>query len=719
MRKILFILLLAPFALKSQTVNTFRDSTWFKRGVRFDSTLVFSKGAGVGKVWTSNANGTGSWQTFSSAGVTQGALDDSISAVRNIRKADTVYKKSTNRDLTYYKINGVEYSFKDSSGVSLSELNDSIASIYNYISNSVYIQADSSEAISYDVLNSQNAPPVSPATGDTYLVGNNPSGAWVGHAKDIAEWNGSAWVFTDGVQGDFLYNATTALTYIFRSGNWVQTTGIPALNKGNTISTGLTIGTRNNKDFNFISNNILRGGMLANGSFRVANQGGSGNVLVGANSLGVQRKLYIGDGLSLSNDSLLASGGGGSPAGSDTQIQYNNGGAFGADAGFTRDVAGGSTTILNTTDLGGGETIDGGITTTGGITTIEQFYSASAVPLFGARLRIDGTENAVNLITENNISGETNGFYAKGGMTVVGNSFGGNGTKITIDDVNEQITISNLPASGAADTFVNVSNSAGQLSKVGKSAFLDGICGGGSYIPLSGTEVGKPVTGNIEIEFDADRSITAHSADYSYSSDISYSAGSLGLGATYPSSYASININSLGDGNVLINSSNVGIRGEGDFTPYIDSLDYTQKIYVDQRIADTANVIRGLIPDVSNFITSSTLTDSLEKKTNKLISFNTYTTSDTLRLSDADKVIEMNVGTANNLVIPTNTAYAFPVGTQITVIQIGSGQTTFSPASGVTVHSASSKVKLSGQYSGATLIKKATNEWYLFGDITN
>lgn len=133
--------------------------------------------------------------------------------------------------------------------------------------------------------------------------------------------------------------------------------------------------------------------------------------------------------------------GGGTPAGSDTQIQYNNAGAFGADSGFTRDVAGGSTTILNTTDFGGGETIDGGITTTGGITTIEQIYSASAVPLYGARLRIDGTENAVNLITENNISGDTNGFYAKGGMTVVGNYFGGNGTKITIDDVNKTIAL--------------------------------------------------------------------------------------------------------------------------------------------------------------------------------------------------------------------------------------------------------------------------------------
>ena len=134
------------------------------------------------------------------------------------------------------------------------------------------------------------------------------------------------------------------------------------------------------------------------------------------------------------------------PAGSDTQIQYNNAGAFGADAGFTRDVAGGSTTILNTTDFGGGETIDGGITTTGGITTIEQIYSASAVPVSGARLQIDGTENAVNLTTENYTSGDANGFYSKGSLTVVGNYFGGNGTKITIDDGNEQITIGNIKA---------------------------------------------------------------------------------------------------------------------------------------------------------------------------------------------------------------------------------------------------------------------------------
>lgn len=135
----------------------------------------------------------------------------------------------------------------------------------------VYVQADSSTISSYEVLNSQNAPPGSPSTGDVYLVGTSPSGAWVGHAKDIAEWNGSSWVFTDGVQGDFLYNATTALTYIFRSGNWVQTTGIPALNNGNTISSGLIIGTNNSRSLTFETNNVNRGRFDSVGRFYVYN----------------------------------------------------------------------------------------------------------------------------------------------------------------------------------------------------------------------------------------------------------------------------------------------------------------------------------------------------------------------------------------------------------------------------------------------------------------
>jgi hypothetical protein len=104
-------------------------------------------------------------------------------------------------------------------------------------------------------------------------------------------------------------------------------------------------------------------------------------------------------------------------------------------------------------------------------------------------------------------------------------------------------------------------------------------------------------------------------------------------------------------------------------------------------------------------------------KTNKLITTNRQTASYTLVLADADKLVEMNVGSANNLTIPLNSSVAFATGTQILLAQYGAGQTTIVPTSGVTVRSNGSKRKLNVQYSGATLIKIATDEWYLFGDI--
>jgi hypothetical protein len=108
---------------------------------------------------------------------------------------------------------------------------------------------------------------------------------------------------------------------------------------------------------------------------------------------------------------------------------------------------------------------------------------------------------------------------------------------------------------------------------------------------------------------------------------------------------------------------------------------------------------------------------ALDLKTNKLIVANRQTASYTLVLSDADKLVEMNVGSANNLTIPLNSSVAFATGTQILLAQYGAGQTTIVLTSGVTLRSNASKVKLNAQYSGATLIKIAENEWYLFGDI--
>lgn len=114
---------------------------------------------------------------------------------------------------------------------------------------------------------------------------------------------------------------------------------------------------------------------------------------------------------------------------------------------------------------------------------------------------------------------------------------------------------------------------------------------------------------------------------------------------------------------------------------------------------------------------TSAVQTQVDTKTAKLITTNRQTASYTLVLSDADKLVEMNVGSANNLTVPLNSSVAFPTGTQILLAQYGAGQTTVVATSGVTIRSNGGKLKLNVQYSGATLIKIDTDEWYLFGDI--
>jgi hypothetical protein len=96
------------------------------------------------------------------------------------------------------------------------------------------------------------------------------------------------------------------------------------------------------------------------------------------------------------------------------------------------------------------------------------------------------------------------------------------------------------------------------------------------------------------------------------------------------------------------------------------------------------------------------------------------TASHVLEISDAGRAIDMDVATANTVTIPTNTSVPFLIGTHISVIQTGAGQTSFVPADPNTVIllSKNSNRKISARYSPATLIKKDTNTWVLVGDLT-
>lgn len=113
---------------------------------------------------------------------------------------------------------------------------------------------------------------------------------------------------------------------------------------------------------------------------------------------------------------------------------------------------------------------------------------------------------------------------------------------------------------------------------------------------------------------------------------------------------------------------------------------------------------------------TSAIQTQIDTKTNKLITANRQTASYTLVASDADKLVEMNVASANNLTVPAST---FSAGTQILLAQYGAGQTTIVAGSGMTIRSNGGKLKLSAQYSGATLVFISGTEAYLFGDIAS
>lgn len=98
--------------------------------------------------------------------------------------------------------------------------------------------------------------------------------------------------------------------------------------------------------------------------------------------------------------------------------------------------------------------------------------------------------------------------------------------------------------------------------------------------------------------------------------------------------------------------------------------------------------------------------------------FNRQTASYTLALSDWGKIVEMNVAGANNLTVPPNSSVAFPIGTEIQVLQYNDGQTTIVAGAGVTLRSKSNWLKIANKWTGVTLVKVGTDEWYVIGNLS-
>ena len=86
--------------------------------------------------------------------------------------------------------------------------------------------------------------------------------------------------------------------------------------------------------------------------------------------------------------------------------------------------------------------------------------------------------------------------------------------------------------------------------------------------------------------------------------------------------------------------------------------------------------------------------------------------------ADRGQTLYVSSSTATTVWVPISSSVNFPIGTQITVCQSGSGQITFATASGVIINAADGALRTRVQHSGATIQKNGANTWWLFGDLT-
>lgn len=174
-------------------------------------------------------------------------------------------------------------------------------------------------------------------------------------------------------------------------------------------------------------------------------------------------------------------------------------------------------------------------------------------------------------------------------------------------------------------------------------------------------------------------------------------------------------------GDVVINSSGVAAISSG----VIVNADVNASAAIDKtKIAGTAVTLTDSGTITSAMIADSTIVDGdLSSSANiaqgKIadILTNAQAASYTLVLADKNKIVEMGVGSANDLTVPPNSSVAFPIGSQIQVLQTGTGKTRILAGAGVTVN-ATPGIYLRAQWSGVTLLKRASDTWVATGDLS-
>jgi hypothetical protein len=222
-----------------------------------------------------------------------------------------------------------------------------------------------------------------------------------------------------------------------------------------------------------------------------------------------------------------------------------------------------------------------------------------------------------------------------------------------------------------------------QLQQLTQVTYASGG-GGGNYIPLTGTDLGSPVSGNIEFDFNANLGIYATDGNVVSKFDLNDKPSII---YSDPTDSSDTYLNNQSFQVSSSNSTFKGFSGGQDFSANITNLDYAQKVYVDTKqpqlsgsgfvIAsgttisyDDNSYVESLLNQSPNSTVTGTVSETL--LLTYLMSANTIPTSAGLRfslkyskpLSNGTVTIRIKVNSVNNFATATTIAtYLSAAGT--------------------------------------------------------
>jgi hypothetical protein len=375
----------------------------------------------------------------------------------------------------------------------------------------------------------------------------------------------------------------------------------------------------------------------------------------------------------------------------------------------------------------------------------------------GDILRYDGTfwvNDPINLGTDT-VGGYITSLVAGTGITLINNTGEGATPTITVDTSTIQARVANI-----TDTEIGYLDGVTSAIQTQINNKLDSSTAGTTYAPLAsptftGTVAGISATmvglGSVDNTADTAKPVSiaqqaaldlkANLASPTFTGTVTIPAGASISGfatladPTFTGNVSGITKTMVGLGNVD-NTTDLGkpisnaVQTALDLKAPLANATFTGTITLPSNTVTSSMIMDGTIANVdisaSAAIDYSKLSLSNSIATTDLVSgaaragFNstlrTVTSSNTLIISDLAKLIVVNSSSTANITVPADNTVNFNVGDRIDFVTINTGLVTFIAGGGVTVNGTPG-LNLRTQYSGATLVKLATNTWVAMGDL--